>query len=99
MFCFMYVQTKKLNEKKLNISQIHFSTKIKFYYNSINMSVQENNRRKKFYSLELKSKVILYWRSLQTKQNIKDKSINLMEKMFDVDRRIISGWLKLNLQS
>jgi len=50
------------------------------------MSDQEINRTKKFYSLELKSKIILYWRSLQTKENNKDKSINLMEKMFCVDR-------------
>lgn len=49
---------------------------------------------KKFYSLELKAKVVLYYRTLQTKENIRDKSINLMENKFGVDRRTISSWLK-----
>ena len=59
---------------------------------SVEMRDKENLR--KFYSLELKAKVILYYRSLQNKQNIKEKSINLMESMFGVDRRVIGRWIK-----
>ena len=36
----------------------------------------------------------MHYRSLQAKENIKVKSINLMEKKFNVDRRVISNWIK-----
>ena len=55
------------------------------------MADKENKKR---YSVETKAKVVLHYRSLQSKENIQDKSINLMEKLFGVDRRTISKWIK-----
>ena len=55
---------------------------------------EEKLKIRKFYSIELKAKVVLYYRSLQDKENIKEKSINFMESKFGIDRRTISRWLK-----
>lgn len=50
--------------------------------------------KNKRYYLKIKSKIILFYWSLQTKENIVDKSISLMESKFGVDRTVISSWLK-----
>ena len=41
----------------------------------------EKENKKKRYSVETKAKVVLHYRSLHSKENIQDKSINLKKKL------------------
>lgn len=50
--------------------------------------------KRKTYSIEYKSNIILYYRSLQSKERIIDKSIGLVSRQTGIDRRVLSRWFK-----
>ena len=51
-------------------------------------------KTKKRYTIEFKSKIILYYESLQDKENLYEKSMSRVERQIGIDRRLLGTWLK-----
>ena len=49
------------------------------------------NKSKKDILLEFKSKIILYYRSLQNEERVKDKNFNHIERVTGIESRVISS--------
>ncbi len=49
---------------------------------------------RKRYSLEYKAKIVLYYRSIQNRDNIQDKSVNHLHRQTQIDYRTLGLWVK-----
>ena len=55
---------------------------------------ESNKKPRRRFTLEFKSKIILFYDSLQVKEDKREKSINKIGDITGIDRRIISYWLR-----
>ncbi len=51
------------------------------------------SRRKRF-TIEYKTKIVLYYRSIQHRENVSEKSINHICRLTGIDHRTLGAWIK-----
>ena len=58
------------------------------------MNNSKITKTKRRFTIEFKMKIVLFYESLQQNVKAKDKSINLIARISEIDRRVLSRWIK-----